>query len=259
MDFSPTKPSHLLALLFVLLTLGVVVLLPIFSFIGLAPTTDSLDIPEMDQWSESFSLFFELFAVILQIFVVVIFFFIIVPYLWYILVNRLTFRDMLARLHLTREGLARALPWSFIAIGAGFGVMIVTDLFLTVVGVDLTDASNIPDLEKFFSLPSLFLILTIQPVGEEVFFRGFLLEKFTSWKGRWVGIGVSSVLFGLAHLSYGMAYTAVMTAILGAIFAYVVLKTKNLYTSIIAHILFNVISLTFYIIAQSFSLEALIL
>ena len=94
--------------------------------------------------------------------------------------------------------------------------------------------------------------MAFQPIGEEIFFRGFLLDKINAMAGRETAIVLTSILFGMAHLTYGNIYPAILTGILGLILAYMVLKTKNLVTAIVAHIFFNVASVTLYIIGQSF-------
>ena len=127
-------------------------------------------------------------------------------------------------------------------------------------GFDLTDASNITDLELYFSIPSIFILATIQPIGEEIFFRGFLLDKISILSDEKTAIIITSVLFGIAHLTYAKVYPAVLTAIVGVLFAFIVVKTKNLFSSIVAHITFNVASITFYILGQMFfNMESLML
>jgi len=105
-----------------------------------------------------------------------------------------------------------------------------------------------------FSIPSLYLLVTIQPFCEEFFFRGFLLEKFTKVGGTSFAVVSTAVLFGISHLTYTYAYTAIIAVILGILFALVVLKTKNLYASIFAHTLLNVTSLTLYFFGKSFGM-----
>ena len=58
---------------------------------------------------------------------------------------------------------------------------------------------------------------------------------------------------------YQNLYPAILTVILGMIFAYIVLKTKSLLTAIIAHIAYNVISIALYIFARSFLFQSVIL
>ena len=87
---------------------------------------------------------------------------------------------------------------------------------------------------------------------EEIFFRGFLLDKIKVISDQKTAIILTSFIFGIAHLTYGNVFPALMTGILGLILAYMVIKTKNLTTAIVAHILFNLTSVVLYFAGQSF-------
>ena len=52
-------------------------------------------------------------------------------------------------------------------------------------------------------------------------------------------------------MSYGKLYPVLMPILIGIILGFVVAKTKNLYSSIIAHIVFNVTSLALAYLGQS--------
>jgi len=150
-------------------------------------------------------------------------------------------------------------PMDIVTAIAAFVVIIGLSTVFQIVGVNAEEAGNIKDLELYFSLPSILLLSAFQPIAEEIFFRGFLLEKLGSLFGNNISILVTSVLFGLAHLSQGNVIPAIMTGLIGVLLAYIVLKTKNLYAGITAHILFNVTSVTLYIIGKMVLTEALIL
>jgi membrane protease YdiL (CAAX protease family) len=178
---------------------------------------------------------------------------IIVPILWYKLVNQLSFKEIWVRLALHKEGLTKALLWGIIAIGAAFVCTAVIGYLYTIYTGKSSDAvSNIPDLVQLFSVPSLYLIVLLQPFCEEFFFRGFLLEKITKISGVPLAVISTSLFFGLSHLTYTYAYTAVVAVFLGLIFALVIIKTKNLYSAIFAHTMINFSSLTLYFLAKSF-------
>jgi len=83
------------------------------------------------------------------------------------------------------------------------------------------------------------------------FFRGFLLDKINSIVGKEAAIIITALLFGFAHLSFGNVYPAFMTAVIGLLLAFLIFKTKNLYSAIIAHILFNLVSFSFYILNKT--------
>jgi membrane protease YdiL (CAAX protease family) len=82
-------------------------------------------------------------------------------------------------------------------------------------------------------LPLYILIFsfTITPVAEEIFFRGFLLRR--------IGILLSSVLFAMAHFSYGswIEFLGAFTA--GVVFAVIRRRRNSLIAPIFAHATFN--------------------
>jgi len=213
---------------------------------------------QLTQTTTGYSVVFEVVILLLQ-FVFVVFLFILVPLLWYALVNRLRPKEMFSRLRLRTEGLDKAVVWGVLTAIAAFIVMIGISVILQLAGVNTEEAGNIKDLELYFSLPSLLLISTFQPIAEEIFFRGFLLEKIGSLYGNNVSIVITSILFGLAHLSQGNVVPAVMTGLIGVLLGYIVIKTKNLYAAISAHMLFNLTSVTLYILGKTVLTEALIL
>jgi membrane protease YdiL (CAAX protease family) len=249
MDFDVKKPLHIFALVILVVAFAMVILVPIYSFF-VAPL--SIESTQIEAASGLFRVIVEIIALFIQILLVAIGIFIIVPFIWYFLVNKLSFKEILFRIKLRKEGMDMAIFWGVLSVLAMFAILFVIGITLTFYGVNLDESSNITDLEQFFSLPSIFFIVIFQPIGEEIFFRGFLLDKINAMAGRETAIVLTSILFGIAHLTYGNIYPALMTAILGLILAYMVLKTKNLTTAIVAHIFFNVVSITLYIIGQSF-------
>jgi membrane protease YdiL (CAAX protease family) len=160
---------------------------------------------------------------------------------------------MFTRLQLRREGLGDALLWGFITVIIALALtMTIGLLYMFFTKTDLSKFSNIPDLQQLFSIPSLYLLVTVQPFCEEFFFRGFLFEKITKLSRPTIAIVVTSILFGISHLSYTYAYAAIIAVVLGVLLAVVVLKTKNLYSAIFAHTLINIASLTLYFFGKSF-------
>jgi membrane protease YdiL (CAAX protease family) len=256
MDFNYRKPAHIFAASLVTLSILVFVILPIVSFFGVMSTDSATD--ELSSLSNDYAVFMELFILLLQM-VFVIFLFVLVPLIWYKLVNHFSFKEMLSRLRLRIDGIDKAVMWGVFTAVAAFVVMIGMSSIIQLFGVNAEDAGNIKDLELYFSIPSILLLSTFQPIAEEIFFRGFLLEKIGNRFGNNISILVTSVLFGLAHLLNGNVIPAIMTGIIGILLAYIVLKTKNLYAAITAHILFNLTSVILYIIGKAVLFEALIL
>jgi membrane protease YdiL (CAAX protease family) len=247
MDFNIGKLTHLLALLGVLASFFLFIISPVISIF--LPTqissvyTSSMS-PIQKELLQIFLLFFQLFFVFLGM--------IFVPILWYKLVNRLSLREMFVRINLRLQNMDQAILWGIIALITAFAITITIGLLYNyATGVNTEKLSNIPDLQRLFSVPALYLLVIIQPFCEEFFFRGFLLEKITALSNAPVAIIVTALLFGISHLSYTYAYTAFVAVFLGLIFGLVVVKTKNLVSSIFTHTVLNITSLTLYFFGKS--------
>jgi uncharacterized protein len=101
-----------------------------------------------------------------------------------------------------------------------------------------------------FALPAIFL----NPVGEEILFRGFIQQSFARRFNRVIGTVISSVLFGLIylyvhgiwrdaagfHLRLGSAAIAVsLMACIGFVFTLCRTVSGSLWPAMIAHAAFN--------------------
>ena len=89
---------------------------------------------------------------------------------------------------------------------------------------------------------SLFIIALLPGIFEETFFRGGIQNFLTRWfKGPWVAIILTSIIFSLIHLSYyGFLVRFGLGIILGLLFYY----GGSLWLSILFHFLFNGIQVT---------------
>ena len=78
------------------------------------------------------------------------------------------------------------------------------------------------------------------PVGEELFFRGFVLPGLIGRLGVPAAVVVSSGLFAVFHVAPG---TLAPTFLLGAALAWIYLKTGSIWPSIMAHSIQNALAL----------------
>lgn len=247
MDFNIKKPAHIFAFIGLLASFLLFIGSPLISLFS-SSQIPVIYTPSMTSFQklilEITLLFFQLFFVFIG--------FIFVPILWYKLVNKISLKEMFARLNLKREGFGKAIFWGFITIIIAFTLTITIGLiYLFLTKTNPNTVSNIPDLQQLFSIPSLYLLVTIQPFCEEFFFRGFLLEKIKGISKPTIAVILTSIFFGISHLSYTYMYTAIIAVALGILFAIIILKTKNLYTTIIAHTIINITSLTLYFFGKS--------
>jgi membrane protease YdiL (CAAX protease family) len=98
------------------------------------------------------------------------------------------------------------------------------------------------DLEYIQSLLlfSLFFSL-INAVFEEVIWRGILLSTLREHTSTGYAIIVTSVGFGLLHLSIGFSIAlSLLISVAGVIYAVITLSTKSIYPSIVFHIVINI-------------------
>jgi membrane protease YdiL (CAAX protease family) len=97
-----------------------------------------------------------------------------------------------------------------------------------------------------FSFPSqrgyLFLFLMyvcfIGPILEEIIFRGFILKSMQKY-GNFTAIVVSSILFSMFHLNLVQFINPVL---MGIVLAFIAIKSKSIFPSMIAHIFNNTIA-----------------
>lgn len=244
MDFNYRKPIHLLALVMVMASIFVIIIVPIFTFFN-----DSLS--NYESLGQQINLMLEVFMLIFYLGFSFVFF-ILFPILWYLLVNSISIKQSLSRIKVTFKNIDIAFLWGILTVFIIFGITFVIEFALQYSGADISDLSNIPDLEALFSPPVLFFLVAIMPIAEEIFFRGFLLDKFEDFAGKNFAILSTAVLFGIAHMSYGKIYPVVMPIIMGLVLAYVVIRTRSLFASIIAHVTFNVTVIILYFAFNSF-------
>lgn len=112
-------------------------------------------------------------------------------------------------------------------------ITILLSLFLNLLG--LNDSAKVTREIQSHGLPLILLAVTLAPIGEELFFRSYLLNR--------IGITLSTVLFAALHYGYGSVAEIVGALVFGGLFAYYMQKNKDIYACIIAHSLFNLISL----------------
>jgi uncharacterized protein len=87
----------------------------------------------------------------------------------------------------------------------------------------------------------IFLVGVLAAIGEEVFFRGILQKFFIQiFKSAWPGIIFTGFIFSAVHMQFmGFIPRMVLGVVLGSLYWF----TGSLYLSILAHFIFNSISL----------------
>jgi membrane protease YdiL (CAAX protease family) len=103
-----------------------------------------------------------------------------------------------------------------------------------------------------FNAPALdhILIATVVwgPIAEEILFRSYLQPKLEAICGRWPGLVITSILFGISHLPriylrQAAAPVLVPEAIaLGMVFGFVKDRTGSVYYGMLCHMAYNLIA-----------------
>ena len=83
----------------------------------------------------------------------------------------------------------------------------------------------------------LLYLLVVRVVAEEIFFRGFLIQR--------IGWIPSTVLFAIAHVSYGSVTEVLGALVLGALLAKAYERNRNIVPNIVAHMFYNLIFVAF--------------
>jgi membrane protease YdiL (CAAX protease family) len=107
---------------------------------------------------------------------------------------------------------------------------IITEKFLNV--------RNLPGL--FFNI---LLIAFIPAIGEELYFRGAIQRVLLQWKGIKVSIWITAIIFSTIHFQF---YGFLPRMLMGAFFGYLLFWSKNLWFPVIAHFTNNAIAVIFY-------------
>lgn len=138
-------------------------------------------------------------------------------------------------------GAKKMLWYLFITFGLGIFAGSFTQEIITLVtapfGGEIVDRVSEMMMESTPILLILFVAI-IGPIFEELIFRGYLLKKLRVY-GDKTAIIYCAIAFGLFHTNVSQILFA---GVIGAILAYVVVKSNNIKYSIIIHILVNLSS-----------------
>lgn len=125
----------------------------------------------------------------------------------------------------------------------GITLMIISNLLIAYLS-PISQANNelgIREAVKGSPIPMLISIIIIAPFTEEIMFRKSLGDII---KNKYLFLITSGLLFGLAHVvgSYQVIWDylyVIPYGALGMMFALLYYKTKNIYTSVLAHLIHN--------------------
>ncbi|MDE2686110.1 MAG: type II CAAX endopeptidase family protein [Chloroflexota bacterium] len=131
-----------------------------------------------------------------------------------------------------------------VVLAIGLSVAMVYALIVKALGIDiLLPEQNLDELASFDGLArvSVFAVVSIlAPLGEEVFFRAFLLTALVAAIGRLRGMILSAAIFSVAHLGIGTLFPIF---VLGMLLSWLYLRTGSIWPPFVAHAAQNALAL----------------
>lgn len=141
----------------------------------------------------------------------------------------------------------RSLWWLPLAAAASahVGVVVYTVILMLVGGEGATPEQNLDDLFQSRAILPLTGVATVimAPLGEEIFFRGFVFAGLLRPLGLRAAMVLSGLLFGAFHVT-GLDTLGLVVpfGVVGMLFAWVYYRTGSLWPTIATHLLFNLVS-----------------
>ena len=143
----------------------------------------------------------------------------------------------------TAARLNKTKPVNFLLVIAGF----MPGFFIAAFSMQLVNylfplpESYLEGMQKLINLHELplvqliFLIAILPGICEEMLFRGYIIRGFEK-SGFWKAIIISGILFGVFHLDF---FRLLPASIMGIWLGYLLLKTKSIFITMLAHALHN--------------------
>ncbi len=133
----------------------------------------------------------------------------------------------------------RRFPLRFIWIAIGAYVAYMLAAMGLEQGLKAAGLETLRDLSpslKDYGFPLLLGLFLTGTFVEEVFYRGYVIERLSELTGRkWVGAVVSWLAFTLVHLRFFGPGPTIEVAVIGAIFVVLYLAAKSIWPSVIVH------------------------
>lgn len=139
----------------------------------------------------------------------------------------------------------------------GFAVLLVgLGLLFQVAGFDSPEQQALEDVVAggADALLAVMLAVVLAPVLEELVFRGALHQGLRHRAGFWPAALLSSAIFAVVHVEVVASSPVflVQLFLLGLLFAWLLERTGNLLAPVVAHLVFNGISMGLAVLASRF-------
>lgn len=85
----------------------------------------------------------------------------------------------------------------------------------------------------------ILITVLLVPLAEELFYRGAFFNATAARVNLWLALGIQALCFGLVHFS---PIVVIVTAVLGLISGYMVIRNVAMAIPVVIHIVFNLLS-----------------
>ncbi|MEX0932199.1 MAG: CPBP family intramembrane glutamic endopeptidase [Candidatus Saccharimonadales bacterium] len=161
--------------------------------------------------------------------------------LWLILKNRdATFRDLGFRSFKIKASFKQLLGSVALFLIASELILLAAEHLLPSINFDQPQENFFLDASGNWEISlAVIALVVVAPIFEEVIFRGLLLPALTKRFNLFIGVVVSSLLFGLVHLQIPVI---VVTSVMGLLLAWLYYRSGSLWPAILFHSLKNIIA-----------------
>jgi len=157
--------------------------------------------------------------------------------------------QMPASLGVRNDGVVRSVFWGLVAYVSVFGYVMGLGILVSLVWPDAVRLMEEAQRENVERLPTMgfgvaLAFSLVVSVSEELLFRGLIVTRLRSLTGSWMlAVAISSIFFAVLHIPQGGMPVAVIFG-LSVILGFWMVWQGNLIVPIIAHMLFDLTSLT---------------
>lgn len=157
---------------------------------------------------------------------------------WGLRMRRTSLKSLMGEQHNGWRGIGRDISYAAVFWIMAYVVLALTRLLLQAMhigksGLPSKVVALAPSTPLQFFL--WFLVCVTAGICEEFIFRGYLLRQFSSLGGKvWLGVVLSSLIFGASHGYEGLSVMIVIF-VYGLLFCLLVLKSKSLRPGMMAH------------------------
>lgn len=162
------------------------------------------------------------------------------PFFWLRAVKSYSWEKTISELLPKPKNLKKEIIGSITLCALLLIAFIILSIILTLVGLnDLEKVGAVIGAQTQEGILLLVGTLIIVLFIEELFFRAFLVNR--------VGIIVSTLIFTIAHLSYGSIAELIGVFVLGLIIAYWFKKNNSITQVYFAHLLYDLVAIALYL------------